>query len=50
MPFEGIEIAKTLAKLPFFQRNFETNSEQFINLCISQDVLEFPPNTDIYSR
>mgnify|MGYP006323236841 CR=1 FL=1 len=39
MPFEGIEIAKTLSRIPFFRRYFDTNSEQFINLCIAQSVV-----------
>lgn len=26
MPFEGIEIAKTLTRIPFFRRFFDTNS------------------------
>ena len=39
MPFEGIEIAKTLARVPFFRRFFETSSEHFINLCISQTIV-----------
>lgn len=50
MPFEGIEIAKTLARIPFFRRYFDTNSEQFINLCIAQTVVEYPPDTDVYLR
>lgn len=26
MPFEGIEIAKTMARVPFFKRYFDINS------------------------
>jgi hypothetical protein len=50
MPFEGIEIAKTLARLPFFRRHFDTNSEQFINLCVSQDALQIDEGVDIYDK
>lgn len=39
MPFEGIEIAKTLSRIPFFKRYFDNNSEHFINLCIAQDAI-----------
>ncbi len=49
MPFEGIEIAKTLSRIPFFRRYFDTNSEQFINLCIAQTIVEYPAQTDVYA-
>lgn len=50
MPFEGIEIAKALSKLPFFPRFFDTSSEQFISLCINESAASYPPDTDIYSH
>lgn len=50
MPFEGIEIAKTLARIPFFKRYFDVNCENFINLCIAQDAVEIKAGTDIYQK
>ncbi len=50
MPFEGIEIAKTLARVPFFKRYFDINSEHFINLCIAQDAIEIKAGTDVYAK
>lgn len=50
MPFEGIEIAKTLARIPFFRRFYDTNSEHFINLCIGQTVVEYEKGTDVYEK
>lgn len=50
MPFEGIEIAKSLSRLPFFRRFFHTASEHFINLCIAQDALTYQKGTLIYQQ
>jgi hypothetical protein len=50
MPFEGIEIAKTLARIPFFRRFFDHNSEHFINMCIGQSVADLEEGIDVYQK
>ena len=48
LPFEGIDIVKLLSTVPLFSRFFDTSSENFINLCVSQDAVTLPSGTFVY--